>query len=99
MFDSDFLEKISKLKDNSAEIKTKLENIEVEGEAGGNLVMVRLNGNGDFKKLSIQTDHTLMELEDLEDLISIALKRALEKSKNLQEKEQMNAMQGILPGF
>lgn len=91
--------KLGQMQQAAAESKTRLNNIFVEGEAGGNLVIVTLNGNKEMKSVKINTDHKLMELEDLEDLLTVAFQRALEKANVVNEQEMMASARNFMPGM
>jgi nucleoid-associated protein EbfC len=88
----------------AAELKTKMEamqaeldQIEVEGMAGGGLVTVRLSAKGEMKGLLI--DATLMkpdEKEIVEDLVVAAHADARRKADVLLQ-EKMKALTGGLP--
>ncbi len=99
MFGKDMLEKLKAMQNIAEESKANLENITVEGEAGGGLIRIQLTANKTFKKLHINTDHTLMEKEDLEDLISVALNKAMQEAENVQQKEMMSSAKGMFPGL
>ncbi len=77
-----------------AEAQLELEQTEVEGEAGGGLVKVRLNAKGAMKSISI--DPTLVKPEEkaiLEDLIVTAHMQARAKADETMA-EKMKAMTG-----
>lgn len=93
------LEKLKAMQNVAEESKSNLENILVEGEAGGGLIRVVITANKTFKKLDINTDHTLMEKEDLEDLISVALNKAMLAADEIHQKEMMNSAKGFFPGM
>ncbi|MGZ8298832.1 MAG: YbaB/EbfC family nucleoid-associated protein [Rhodoplanes sp.] len=88
----------------AAELKTKMEamqaeldQIEVEGSSGGNLVTVRINAKGELKTVSI--DASLMkpdEKEVVEDLLVAAHAEARRKTETLVQ-EKMQALTGGLP--
>jgi DNA-binding YbaB/EbfC family protein len=88
----------------AAELKTKMEamqaeldQIEVEGSAGGNLVTVKINAKGELKSVSI--DASLMkadEKEIVEDLLVAAHAEARRKAEALLQ-EKMQALTGGLP--
>ena len=99
MFGSDMLEKLKAMQNVSEESKANLDRLEVTGEAGGGLIRITLTGNKTLKKLDINTDHTLMEKEDLEDLLSVAMNKALEAADQLSQKEMMSSAKGMFPGF
>jgi DNA-binding YbaB/EbfC family protein len=99
MFGSDMLSKLSAMKQMADESKSKLDNLTVEGESGSGLVVISLTGNRELKSIKINADIKLMETEDLEDLLSVALKRALDKANELNEKEVMASAKNMFPGM
>lgn len=84
------------------DMQVKLDNIEVEGSAGGGVVKVRCTAKG--RMLGVQIDDSLMvatEKQMLEDLITAAFNDARDKADRVSN-EQMKEMQGSLglpPGF
>jgi nucleoid-associated protein EbfC len=79
-----------------AEAQLELENTEVEGEAGGGLVKVKLSAKGAMKSISI--DPSLVKPEEkeiLEDLILTAHMQARAKADEVMA-EKMKAMTGGL---
>lgn len=99
MFGSGMMDKLNAMKGLAEESKKKLDAISVEGEAGGGLVRIELTGNRNFKSISINTDHTQMSKEDLEDLLSVALERALENANSINEQEMMSSAKNMFPGL
>jgi len=99
MFGSDMLSKLSAMKQLADESKSKLDNLTVEGESGSGLVVITLTGNRALKSIKINADIKLMDTEDLEDLLSVALKRAMDKANELNEKEVMSSAKNIFPGM
>ncbi len=84
------------------EVQEKLENIEVEGTAGGGLVKVISSAKGNIKKVTI--DETLMkasEKEMTEDLILAAINDAKKRAEEKTAEEMKNITGGIAlpPGF
>ena len=84
------------------ESQGKLENIEVEGVAGGGLVTVRATAKGSIRGVSI--DDSLMqpgEKQMLEDLVAAAINDAREKADAAAQKEMgdMTAGLPLPPGF
>ncbi|MGB3470313.1 MAG: YbaB/EbfC family nucleoid-associated protein [Erythrobacter sp.] len=84
------------------DMQVKLDNIEVEGAAGGGLVKVRATAKG--RILGVHIDDSLMTLAEkqmLEDLVTAAFNDARDKADRVSE-EQMKEMQGSMglpPGF
>ncbi|HLU88175.1 MAG TPA: YbaB/EbfC family nucleoid-associated protein [Taishania sp.] len=99
MFGSGMLDKLNAMKNMADESKKRLDSIIVEGEAGGGLIRVELTGNRNLKSISINTDHTQMSKEDLEDLFNVAFNRALENANKVNEQEVMNSAKNMFPGL
>lgn len=99
MFGSDMLSKLSAMKQLADESKSKLDNLTVDGESGSGLVVITLTGNRALKSIKINADIKLMETEDLEDLLSVALNKAMDKANELNEKEVMASAKNMFPGM
>lgn len=93
------LSKLSAMKQMADESKKRLDNITVEGESGNGLVLITLTGNRELKSIKINADIKMMETEDLEDLLSVALKRAMDNANAINEKEVMNSAKNMFPGM
>jgi DNA-binding YbaB/EbfC family protein len=81
-----------KLQDTQAE----LENVEVEGTAGGGVVTVKVSGKGALKAISI--DPSLMnpdEKEILEDLIVAAMNDARGKADRAAQERMAELTKGL----
>lgn len=99
MFTPDMLEKLQHLKQQSEESKEKLNSTLVTEDAGGGLIRVTLNGNRELKGLEINADLSDLEKSDLEDLLTVAFNRALEKVNALNEQEVMSSARNLFPGL
>lgn len=99
MVGPEMFQKLEELKKIADESKSKLDAIIVEGESGGNLVVITLNGNREFKSIKINTDHKLISPEDLEDLITVSFQRAMEKANKINEDEVRKSSQFLFPGL
>jgi DNA-binding YbaB/EbfC family protein len=78
-------------------MQDELENLEIEGAAGGGLVAVTLTGKGDLK--SVKIDDSLLqpgEKEILEDLLLAAHADARRKSEVMMQ-DKMKQLTGGLP--
>ena len=97
---ADFLglmKQASELKSKMEAMQAELGNLEVEGAAGGGLVIVKLTGKGEVRGVNI--DETLLkptEKQILEDLIIAAHADARRKAETLLQ-EKMKALTGGLP--
>lgn len=99
MFGGDMFGKLQEMQQKAEESKKKLDQISVQGEAGGNLVIVELTGNKTMKSLTINTELSQMDKEDLEDLLTVAFNRALEAAEEVNQKEMQSSAKGLFPGL
>jgi len=99
MLGGDLFEKLGNMQKIQEESKQRLESISIEGEGGGNLVVVELNGNRKMTRLTINTELAQMDKEDLEDLLTVAFNRALEKAEVINQSDMQNAAKGLFPGI
>jgi DNA-binding YbaB/EbfC family protein len=99
MFGSDMFGKMEAMKRMAEESKLRLDAIIVEGEAGNGLIVVELTGNRAVRSVKINGDHTIMEKDDLEDLITVALQRAVDKANAINEQEVMSSAKHLFPGM
>jgi DNA-binding YbaB/EbfC family protein len=81
--------------------KEKLAELEVEGEAGGGLVQVKMNGRFEVRRITI--DPKAMDPADkgmLEDLVAAAVNAAMEKARVLADETMEKATGGLrIPGL
>ena len=90
--------KLKEAQQKMEEVKSKLDQITVTGEAQG--VKVSLNGN----KVVTNIDIPQMILDDrdkdqIEDLLILALNKGLENAENVAQSEGASAMKGMLPNI
>jgi nucleoid-associated protein EbfC len=97
---ADFLglmKQATELKSKMEAMQAELDQLEVDGAAGGGLVTIKLSGKGDVRSVNI--DQTLLkpdQKEIIEDLVVAAYADARRKLEStLQEK--MQALTGGLP--
>ncbi len=93
------LNKLQDLKKQADESKSRLDAITITEDAGGGLVRITMNGNRKLKSLEINADLNSIEKEDLEDLISVALEKVLDKVNEMNEQEVMSSAQSLFPGM
>ena len=99
MFDPSILSKLTEMKSMADSSKQKLDQMTVEGESGGGLIRITLTGNREVRSVQINSDLNLMNKEDLEDLLTVALKRAMEAAEQLNQQETMSAARNLFPGM
>ncbi len=94
---ANMLKEAQKLQARMAELQAKLEQLEVEGQAGGGLVRVVLNGKGEMRR--VRLDPSIVdpgEVEVLEDLLVAAAGDAKSKLERMVQ-EEMGKLTGGLP--
>jgi hypothetical protein len=81
--------------------KETLAELEVEGEAGGGLVQVKMNGRFEVRRITI--DPKAIDPADkgmLEDLVAAAVNAAMEKARVLADETMEKATGGLrIPGL
>ena len=95
MFENNEL--IQQMQQAIIESKKRLESVIVSGESGGGLMRIEMNGNRKLISLKINTSLKEMEKDYLEDLLSVALVRALEEAEKIHEKETAASTMQFLP--
>ena len=97
---SKILEKAKELEKKMKESQEAIKKIEVVGNSGGNLVTVKLNGEGEMVSISISEKLLTEEKTIIEDLIKAAHNNAKSslKSKTNEEISKSAGNFGI-PGF
>jgi len=96
----DFMGKMQEAQKQMEETKKQLSNIYVDAEAEGGLVKVTSDCN--LKITNIEISEELLKGDDkseLEDLMIVAINKALEKAKATQEVEMSKVAQGMLPNL
>jgi DNA-binding YbaB/EbfC family protein len=97
---ADFLglmKQAAEFKSKMEAMQAELEQIEIDGTAGGGLVTVRLSGKGEMKRVKI--DDSLVKPEEkeiLEDLLVAAHADARRRAETVLQ-EKMKAVTGGLP--
>ncbi len=93
---NNIMKQAQKMQAEMARIQKELEKETVEGNAGGGMVTVMANGQGDIRSISIEPE--VIDPEDremLEDLVLAAINDALQKSKELSS-SRMGGLAGGL---
>ena len=97
MFGNGMMEKLQAMQGQMEEIKARLETITVRGEADNGNIKVHINGNR--KVTDIELDESLLskDKEELEELLLVAVNRAIEQADNLHNAEMGSAAMGMMP--
>lgn len=96
----DLMGKLGEMQQRMDEMKKRLDTITVIGEAGSGLVKATATANR--KLVNIQISPELLQDNDaeaLEDLITVAVNRALEQAEKIAEAESAAMGRDMLPGF
>ncbi len=88
--------KLQEMQKAVEESKRKLDTITVEGKA--DYLTVEVTGNRRVKNVRIDQNAEI-DREELEDLITIALNRALEQADKINEAEMASSAKGLIPGM
>lgn len=92
--------KMGEMQKQMEEIKQKLENISVIGEAENGKVRVVANGNRMINNIIIDEEYkNTVSAENLQETITLAANRALEQAERIEKSEMSHAAMGILPGL
>jgi len=92
---TDMLSKARAMQDKMKEAQEQIKKIEVEGEAGGNLVKVILTGDYELKSIIISDEAKKEEQEIINDLIKAAYNNAKENLKKKSAEELSKVTGGM----
>ena len=97
---SNLISQSKKMQEKMKETQENLKKMEVEGVSGGNTVKVKLNGEGELKKITLEQTLLKEPKEIIEDLIVAAHNDAKYKLKK-KTSEEISKVTGIdlPPGF
>lgn len=90
--------KLNEAKQKAEEMKQKLDAISVEGIAQG----VKIIANANKKIIAVNIDEALLKPENkeqVEDLVLLAIERALDQAENISAAEMKAMMGGMMPGL
>jgi DNA-binding protein YbaB len=90
----DKLKQLQQMKGQMNEVKSRLDNIQVRGEAKGVVVI----SNGNRKIVDVMIPESLAK-DNIEDLIILASNRALEQAENVFESEMKSVAGGMMGGL
>lgn len=94
------LSKLSNLQGRMDELKNRLNNVTVKGEAPGGTVIATVNCNKEVKDINIRYD--LIEEGDkdrIQDLVTIAINRAMAKAQEVADNEGAAISKEMLPNM
>ena len=91
------IKKAQELQSQMEKAQEELNSIEVEGQSGGGMITVKVNGHKELITLDIEPDILQEDKEMIEDLIIAAVNQALQNVTKVSE-EKMSAITGGLAG-
>jgi len=92
---SEILDQAKKMQEKMKQTQEMIKNLEITGNAGGNLVKITLNGDSEIKKIDIDKSIFNEKKEMLEDLIIAAHTDAKQKLKIKTEEEISKVTGGV----
>ena len=92
---TDMLSKAKEMQEKMKEAQEKIKNIEVEGEAGPNLVKVILSGDYELKSIILSEQAKKENQEIINDLIIAAYGKARENLKKKSSEELSKVTGGL----
>lgn len=94
------LKKAQQVQEGAKKLQEELEQMEIEGEAGGGLVKVVMSGNQEPRRVEISPDVLSEGAEVLSDLVTAAMKDAYNRSTATMREKMEDLTGGLnLPGL
>jgi len=90
--------KLGEMKEKMENVKQKLDTIMVTGASPNELVTIEMTANKRTTAVNIKPD-LLQDAEQLEDMLVIAMNRAIENAEAKAESEMKAATAGLLPNI
>ena len=95
----DMMSKLQEMKKQMEESKKRLDSITVMGESGGGNIVVVANGNRKITDIKIKEELLKSDKEEIEELLTVAVNRAIEQADKINEAEMQTSAKSFLPGF
>ena len=93
-------DKLMEMKKRMDEVKSRLDTMVVSGEADQGNVKIDMNGNRKVLDVKLNLPFLNQEnTEQLEELLQLAINRALEQSERVNESEMKSVAGSMLPGM
>lgn len=93
-------DKLFQAQQKAEEVKKRLDSISVLGEAEGGKVKVVSSANKEIKEVKIDNEFLgqLQDKEELEELLAVAINKALQQAENVSQSEMQAVSQDLLGG-
>jgi DNA-binding YbaB/EbfC family protein len=95
----DMMGKIAEAKKKVEEARQKLGDISVAGESGNGRVKIIADANRRVKDVTIQGELSEFDKDELEDLLAVAINKAIENANAVQEEELTAAAKEVMPNM
>ncbi len=98
---NNILKQAQKVQSQIESVQKELEKLEVEGSAGGGMVVATVNGKQELLSIKIEPEVITEDVEMLEDLVLAATNQALARSQEAAAEHMQQATGGLmgnLPG-
>lgn len=93
-------DKLFQAQQKAEEIKKRLDTISVSGEAEGGLIRVVATANKEIKEITIDPVFlSKADKEELEELLVVALNKAIVQAENISQAEMQAASKDMLGGL
>lgn len=93
-------DKLMQAQQKAEEVKKRLDNISVSGQAEGGKINVVASANKEIKEIAIDPDFFAgADREELEELLAVALNQALAKAEAVSQSEMQAMSQDLLGGM
>jgi DNA-binding YbaB/EbfC family protein len=97
---NNMFDKLMEAQQKAGEVKKRLDAITVTGTAEGGKISVQANGNKVVQSVSIDPDFFKdADKEELEELLVVAINKAIEQAENLSQTEMAAMTQAMLGGM
>ncbi|HDR05375.1 MAG TPA: YbaB/EbfC family nucleoid-associated protein [Candidatus Marinimicrobia bacterium] len=93
------MKQAQKMQQEMEKAQAELENLTVEGSAGGGMVIVEASGKKHIKSVRIVPEVLQEDVEMVEDLILAAVNQAIQKAEELEKSKMGSMLGGKIPGF
>ena len=81
-----------------AKVQAELAELEVKGDAGNGMVVVTATADKQIRNISINPEVVnASDIEELEDLLLIAMNRALDEAEKVASSKMQGMMSGMMP--
>jgi DNA-binding YbaB/EbfC family protein len=93
-------DKLFEAQQKAEEVKKRLDGITVSGNAENGKITVTANGNRVIQSITINEDfYKEADREELEELLAVAVNKAIEQAENLNQAEMAAMTQSMLGGM